>query len=164
EEHVDQLKRAAALLHWALPAAREEIRGITAAALARLTEVPPRPIHGDLKPDHVFLSDGRPVFVDLDSTVLADPVRDPAHFCSYLLGRVDLDSLSPTRARDLAREFADSYFSGVPREWRRRFPFHCAGALVEVACAISRHQRPHWPERASAAIEEARLVLAGGLQ
>ena len=96
--------------------------------------------------------------------MLADPVRDPAHFCSYLLARVGLDYLSAARARALAGEFVESYFSHVPREWRRRFALHCAGALVEVASAIFRHQRPGWPERATLAIEEGGYALAGGLR
>ena len=163
-EQIDQLKRASALLDWACPHARAEVRAITAAVVAGLHDVTPAPIHGDLKPDHVFITDGRPVFVDLDSAVLADPVRDPAHFCSYLLARVGLDYLSAARARALAGEFVESYFSRVPREWRRRFELHCAGALVEVASAIFRHQRPGWPERATLAIEEGGYALAGGLR
>ncbi len=163
-DQIDELNRASAFLHWACPDRRGEVRAIVAGVVAGLTDAPPAPTHGDLKPDHVFLSDGRAVFVDLDSAVLADPVRDPAHFCSYLLGRVGLDALSMSRARALAAEFVDAYFSCVPREWRRRFPFHCAGALVEVACGIFRHQRPGWREGAAAALEEARHVLAGSLR
>ena len=125
--------------------------------VAGLDEVPPGSIHGDLKPDHVMLADGRVGFLDLDSVALGDPVRDSAHFCSYLLGRVGLDALSVARARTLAGEFVDSYFSHVPRHWRRRFPLHCAGALVEVACGIFRHHGPRWREGMNQAVEEARL-------
>ena len=164
EDQLGQLQRAAALVLWACPDVREEVREITAAVVSGLSVVPPGPIHGDLKPDHVFLSDGDVVFVDLDSVALGDPVRDPAHFCSYLLGRVGLDSLSRASARTLAGEFAESYFSHVPGGWRRRFPLHCAGALIEVACGIFRHQRPQWREGAAAAVVEARHILSGGLR
>src|SRR5262249_13805069 len=164
EDQIDQLKRASAFLHWACPDTRAEVGAITAAGATGLTAGPPAPRHRGLKPDHVFLADGHAVFVDVDSAALADPVRDPAHFCSYLLGRVGLEALSRSRARDLAAEFADAYFSRVPREWQRRFVLHSAGALIEVACGIFRHQKPGWPERAAAAIAEARYVLSGGLQ
>jgi phosphotransferase family enzyme len=163
-DQLDQLKRATDIVLWACPEMRVEVQAIAAAVVAGLSEVPPRPIHADLKPDHVFLSDGRVVFVDLDSVVLGDPVRDPAHFCSYLLGRVGLDTLSRTQARALAGAFADSYFSHTPPDWRRQFPLHCAGALIEVACGIFRHQKPRWREGATIAVEEALYVLSGGLR
>ena len=161
-EQLGQVKRAAALVQWACPHLEAEVRAITDAVFAGLEEVPPAPFHGDLKADHVFLSDGRVIFVDLDSVALGDPVRDPAHFCSYILGRVGLDAMPKEQARALARDFAAEYFSHVPTSWRRRFSLHSAGALVEVACGIFRHQEPRWLEKATAAITEARHALSGG--
>jgi len=163
-DQLDQVKRASALVQWACPNAQAEVRAITAAVVAGLEEVAPAPLHGDLKADHVFLSDGRVTFVDLDAVALGDPVRDPAHFCSYLLGRVGLDAMPPEQARALARDFAAEYFSHVPTSWRRRFSLHSAGALIEVACGIFRHQEPRWREQATAAIGEARQALSGGFQ
>ena len=163
-DHWDQLERAAKLVQWACPELRDGVRAVTKAVVSGLGEVPPGPIHGDLKPDHVFLHGDRVVFVDLDSVMSGDPVRDPAHFCSYLLGRVGLETLPMPHVRSLASEFADSYFSHVPRDWRARFPLHCAGALIEVASGIFRHQRPQWRERATMAVQEARHVLSGGLR
>jgi hypothetical protein len=163
-DQLDQLTRASALVQWACPHLENEVRAITAAVVAGLEEVPPGPFHGDLKADHVFLSDGRVTFVDLDAVALGDPVRDPAHFCSYLLGRVGLDTLPPGRARALAMNFADEYFSHVPNGWRRRFSLHSAGALIEVACGIFRHQEPRWLDMATAAVVEARHALSGGFR
>src|SRR5206468_22247 len=95
-----------------------------------------------LKPDHVFLAGDRVIFIDLDSVVLGDPVRDPAHMFAYVAGRVGLDAMTAEQARAAARLFAAEYFDRVPGAWRRRFGLHCAGALVQalsVETQISRH-------------------------
>src|SRR5205807_894070 len=117
----------------ARPELATQVRAITAAVAAGLEEVPPAPIHGDLKPDHVFLAGDRVIFIDLDSVVLGDPVRDPAHMFAYVAGRVGLDAMAAEQARAAAGLFAAEYFDHVPGAWRRRFGLHCAGALVEVA-------------------------------
>jgi Ser/Thr protein kinase RdoA (MazF antagonist) len=133
------------------------------AALTRgLAEVPAAPIHRDLKPDHAFLSDERVTLIDLDSVAMGDPVRDPAHLLSYLLARVGLDPVTPERARAVGSAFVEEYFANVPAEWRARFPLHCAGALLEVASGIFRHQRPGWRERMAEVVAEARTLLPAG--
>src|SRR5205823_3485969 len=75
---LEELRRGATIVEWARPELATHVRAITAAVAAGLEEVPPAPIHGDLKPDHVFLAGDRVIFIDLDSVVLGDPVRDPA--------------------------------------------------------------------------------------
>jgi streptomycin 6-kinase len=160
-DQLDAMKRASVQVQWACPHLRKDLRDITATVAARLRDVPPTPIHGDLKPEHVLVSEGRPVFIDLDSVTLGDPARDPAHFYSYVAGRVGLEQLPLEKARALALAFADEYFSRVPGSWREQFALHCAEALVEVACGIFRHHQPRWREQVTAALEEARYALAG---
>ncbi len=156
---LEELRLGAAIVEWAQPELATLVRAITAAVAAGLEEVPPGPIHGDLKPDHVFLAGERVIFIDLDSVVLGDPVRDPAHLFAYVAGRVGLDALPVEEARAAARLFAAEYFDHVPGAWRRRFGLHCAGALVEVASAIFRRQEAHWPEKVAAAVAAARDCL-----
>ncbi len=156
---LEELRRGATIVEWARPELATHVRAITAAVAAGLEEVPPAPIHGDLKPDHVFLAGDRVIFIDLDSVVLGDPVRDPAHMFAYVAGRVGLDAMTPEQARAAARLFAAEYFDCVPAAWRRRFGLHCAGALVEVASAIFRRQEAHWPEKMAAAVAAARECL-----
>src|SRR5439155_9503284 len=79
---LEELRRGATIVEWARPELATQVRAITAAVAAGLEEVPSAPIHGDLKPDHVFLAGDRVIFIDLDSVVLGDPVRDPAHMRS----------------------------------------------------------------------------------
>ncbi len=156
---LEELRRGAAIVEWARPELGAPVRAITAAVAAGLEEVPPGPIHGDLKPDHVFLAGDRVIFIDLDSVALGDPVRDPAHLFAYVAGRVGLEALPVDEARAAARLFAAEYFEHVPGAWRRRFGLHCAGALVEVASAIFRRQEAEWPEKVAAAVVAARDCL-----
>lgn len=159
-DQLDDLRLAATLVQWACPTARADVQAIMTAIAADLADVPPAPIHGDLKTDHVFLSDDRVLFIDLDSAALGDPVRDPAHLFAYVVCGVGLDALPAERARAAATAFADEYFRHVPREWSRRFALHCAGALLEVASGIFRRQDPGWRDRMAAAIDAARRALA----
>src|SRR5437762_4059681 len=68
---LEELRRGATIVEWARPELGASVRAITAAVAAGLEDVPPGPIHGDLKPDHVFLAGDRVIFIDLDSVALA---------------------------------------------------------------------------------------------
>jgi len=163
-DQLDDVKRASSLVQWACPRKRADVKAITAAVLAGLEEVPPAPIHRDLKTDHIFLSGDRVIFIDLDSVVLGDPVRDPAHLFAHIACQVGLDSMPLKHARLAADAFVEEYFTHVPAQWRQCFPLHCAGAFIEVAGGIFKRQESHWPEKVSAAIEEAQHALSGRFQ
>jgi ATP-binding cassette subfamily B protein/subfamily B ATP-binding cassette protein MsbA len=159
-DQLDDVRRASSLLEWACPRARSEIRAITDAVGAGLEEVRPVPIHRDLKPDHIFLEGDHVTFIDLDSVVLGDPVRDPAHLFAHIVGRVGLDSMTSQQARAASTAFVEEYFAHVPNPWRERFPLHCAGALIEVAAGIFKRQEPRWREKVEAAIEAAEQAMS----
>ncbi len=161
-DQLDDVKLEAGLVQWACPHTRQDVQAITEAVLAGLEEVRPAPIHRDLKADHIFLSNDRVCFIDLDNVAMGDPVRDPAHLYAYLVTRVGLDALSLERARAAAAIFAEEYFAHVPTAWRERFPLHCAGALIEVAGGMFRRQERRWPERVVAAVQAAQTALSGG--
>ena len=161
QDHWEHLRLAANLAQWACPRERKAVEAITTAVLHDLTDVPPAPIHGDLKPDHVFVAGDRVVFIDLDSAVQGDPVRDPAHMFAYLASAAGLGTISSARAKAIAWAFADEYFRSVPTSWRERFPTHCAGALLEVAGGIFRRQDAGWPQKVTAVIEMAQAALSG---
>jgi phosphotransferase family enzyme len=160
-DQLEDVRLAAQLVQWARPPVRAAVDAITAAMMEGLEDVPPAPIHGDLKADHILLSGDRVVFIDLDSAVLADPVRDPAHLFAYIAGRVGLESVPPAQAREAATVFAEEYFRHVPTSWRERFHLHCAGALVEVASGIFRRQEPRWREKVTEVIDLAQRALSG---
>src|SRR5213592_1566181 len=162
-DQLADVNRAASLVQWARPELRAEVEALAAAVGAGLTNVPPAPIHRDLKADHIFVSGDRVCFIDLDSVVLGDPVRDPAHLVAHILARVGLDALPADQARRAADVFVAEYFARVPPAWRDQFLLHCAGALIEVAGGIFKRQEPSWPEKVEAAVAEAHRTASGTL-
>jgi len=160
EDQLDEILRAVTLLQWACPDVAAELDAIAADVARGLGVVAPSPIHRDLKTDHLFLSAGRVMFIDLDSVVLGDPVRDPAHLFAHIAARVGLDALPREDARAAAWTFADEYFRHVPPDWRERFAPHCAGALLEVARGIFKRQEVGWRDKVKIAIAEAHRALA----
>jgi Ser/Thr protein kinase RdoA (MazF antagonist) len=158
-DQLDEVRRAAALVTWACPETRDPVADVMAALERDLPDVPPAPLHRDLKADHVFLDGERVIFIDLDSASLGDPVRDPAHLWSYLMGGVGLDAAPAARIQAAADAFVAEYFAHVPAGWRARFPLHCAGALVEVASGIFRRQEPAWRDKVLTAVQRARQAL-----
>ena len=162
-DQVAVLQRARKLLGWACPHLRWEVESIVEGVLGGLQEVPLRPTHRDLKPDHIFVDGERTIFIDLDSFAKADPVLDPAHLLARLAAMPALFPVPRRRARAAAWEFAEEYFSHVPGAWQERLPFHYAGTLLEVAHGFFRRQAPDWPERIETLLEEARASLQGGV-
>jgi Phosphotransferase enzyme family len=160
-DQLEDVRLAAQLVQWAYPPAGAAVERITAAMVEGLDDVPPAPIHGDLKADHILVSGDRVVFIDLDAAALADPVRDPAHLFAYIAGRVGLESLPAAQALEAASVFADEYFRHVPASWRERFRLHCAGALMEVASGIFRRQEQRWREKVVEVIDLAQRTLSG---
>jgi hypothetical protein len=155
------LERARRLLGWACPHLRLEVESIIEGVLAGLEEVPLRPTHRDLKPDHIFVDGERTIFIDLDSLAKADPVLDPAYLLARLAAMPALFAIPPEQTRTAAREFAEEYFAHVPSTWQERLPFHYAGVLLKAAQGYFRRQAPDWPDKIATLLEEARASLAG---
>jgi hypothetical protein len=138
-----------------------EVESIIEGVLAGLQEVPLRPTHRHLSPDHIFLDGERTTFIDLDMFANADPVLDPARLLTRLAGMPALLPIPRERARVAAREFAEEYFAHVPGAWQERLPFHYAGTLLKTADGYFRRQVPDSLGRIAGLLEEARDSLAG---
>jgi len=149
------IRKAATLVAWICPGARDAIEEIMAELTAGLQEAQPTPIHGDLKPDHLFVSGQQVVFIDLDSVALGDPVRDVASFVAHLASRAGMRSMPADRACAAADAFVEEYFHHAPSSWRGRLPLHSAAAFLEVAAGIFRAQEPGWRETIAWIIEAA---------
>jgi streptomycin 6-kinase len=159
-DEVALLEKAGRVLVRACPYLRLEVESIIEGVLAGLQEVPLRPTHRDLSPDHIFVDGERTIFIDLDSLARADPVLDPAHILVRLAKPAQFP-IPPERTRTAAREFAEEYFAHVPSTWQDRLPFHYAGALLRAAQGFFRRQAPDWPDKIATLLEEARASLAG---
>src|SRR5215208_8457175 len=160
-DHAAYLERAARVLGWGCPHLRLEVESILEGVLAGLQEVPLRPTHRHLSPDHIFLDGGRTTFIDLDMFARADPVLDPARLLTRFAAMPALFPISRDRARAAGWEFAEEYFAHVPGAWQERLPFHYAGTLLKTADGFFRRQVPDWPGRIAGLLEEARASLAG---
>ena len=159
-----QFRHASRLAQWVYPPGRDAIQGILATVDEGLTESTEAPIHGDMKPDHVFVSGDRVTFIDMDSIVLGDPLRDPAYLVAHLASRAGLDSMPEAQARGLADAVAEEYFRFAPASWRKRFALQCAGAFIEVAVAIFRRQERGWQGRVARIIDLAQETLQASVQ
>jgi len=154
------LRRAAGIIAWALPRLTAEVNDLAEAVATRLEEVPPQPVHRDLKTDHIFLDGEHVTFVDLDSFAGADPVLDPAYFLARLFAVPYVIPVQHRRSRAAAAAFAEEYFMHVPASWRDRLALHYAGALLEAAPGIFRRQEPGWSEKMPILLREAGDSLA----
>ena len=160
-DQVAVLEKAGRVLVRACPHLRLEVESIIEGVLAGLEEVPLRPTHRDLKPDHIFLDGDRTMLIDLDSLAKADPVLDPAYLLARLAAMPALFPIPRERVRTAAWEFAEEYFAHVPRTWHDRLPFHYAGALLKMSFGLFGRQTPDWPDKIATLLEEARASLAG---
>lgn len=157
-----EVEGASVLVKWACPQLRDAVQAISDAVTKGLDEGEPAPIHGDLKPDHIFLSGRCVTLIDLDWAAMADPLLDPAQLLAYVTGRVGLDSVPVAFTEQAGATFIEEYFRLVPESWKRRFPLHRAAALLEVAAAIFRRQEPCWPEKITRVIEAAQHEISEG--
>jgi hypothetical protein len=161
EDDLHGLARIQALLEWTCPHLTRAVEQIVAAIADGLEDTPPRPTHGDLKTDHIWLDGDRVVFIDLDSFAGADPVSDPALLLARLTALPLRFAVSADRVRTAALAFANEYFAHVPRGWRRRLTLHYAAATLDVAVSFFRHQEPRWAEKVAGLVQEARESLGG---
>jgi hypothetical protein len=161
EDETRELKRAGALLQWSCPHLGPEVEAIINAVVDGLDDIPSRPTHLDLKPDHILLDGDRLALCDLDSFAEADPVLDPATLLARLAGMPSSFPVRRDRLRTAARAFAEEYFAQVPRAWRHRLPLLYAGAVLKVAVGFFRHQEPCWAEKVAGLVREARESMAG---
>ena len=162
QDQIKNLTKTAALLRWTCPGASEWLDEIVDDVSSRLVTVAVAPIHWDLKTDHVFLDDGRVIFIDVDTVAWGDPVRDPAHLLAHIICRIGLPTWSVEASRAAGRAFVEEYFTHVPPSWRERLDAQYAVAVVETAVGIFKRQEPQWPEKVTACIEEAHQALSGG--
>jgi Phosphotransferase enzyme family len=160
-DEIADLERAGTLLQWACPLLKGEVDAVVSAVAKDLEDVPPRPTHRDLKPDHILLDGDRLALLDLDWHTGADPVLDAAALLATVVSMPFRFHMPHDRVRTAVQALAEEYFVHVPRVWRRRLALHYAGATLKEAVGFFRRQEPRWPETIAALVEEAENSLAG---
>ncbi len=89
--------------------------------------------HGSYIPEHVFLSEGRTIAIDIDEHDVADPGRDLAWFV-VSLQRLGLKQVGSLRARDAAVDaFLREYSAARPHETLNHLPFFKAAECLHRA-------------------------------
>jgi len=161
QDEIAKLERMRESLRSACPRLGPKVEEIVGAVVAGLEEVPPAPVHGDLKPDHILLDGDSVALIDFDKFVRADPILDVANVLFHL-GRVSPRShLSQDRPRAYAQAFVKEYFTHAPEAWRARLLPHCASNALKKAGIALRRQAPDWPDKVEAYLKEAEDSLAG---
>jgi Ser/Thr protein kinase RdoA (MazF antagonist) len=159
-EHLAGVVRAAGYVAWADPELAPALGEIVAGVACGLDGDAAAPVHRDLKPDHVLLTDDGPGLVDLDSCALADPVIDPATLLARLRG-LPLEHPVPAGAAEAAaRAFKDAYLAAVPASWAARLQPLYAGALVELAASLFRRQVRGWEAAVGVLVDDAVASVA----
>ena len=150
--------RAAATLAWALPQLAEDAQRI-ARAVAVVDHGPVVACHGDLKPEHLFVSDERVVLVDLDSRCRSAPAGDVAGLLVRIIASPRLDGIHPRVAVRTAAAFLDEYRRVTPPMFVATLHLHVARAALDLAASAFRRQLPDWREHSAWLVHEADAAL-----
>ncbi len=110
--------------------------------------------HGSYMPEHVILSGGRTVVIDLDEYDVADPARDLAWFI-VSLERLALKKRGSLRAHDQSVDsFLDSYRASGPRDASKHLAFYKAAECLHRAVRDLRKRIPPIPEWSEIMLDE----------
>lgn len=150
--------RAAATLAWALPPLAADAERI-ARAVAASDDEPAVDCHGDLKPEHLFVSRGRVVLVDLDSRCRSTPAADVADLLVRIIASPRFDGVHPRIALGAASAFLSEYRRVTPPSFVATLHLHVARAALDLAASAFRRQLPDWAEHSAWLVHEADTAL-----
>lgn len=132
-------------------------------ALDRLCQTLPKPftddvmtpVHGDMKPEHVFLSGEAATLIDVEGIELSDPILDLGN----LMARFDQLSRMPEHSPDACRHaFELAAAMQTEASDAKRAAAYALGKLKTATYAV-RHQEPGWAEAARAIVDECATTL-----
>ena len=132
---IDRLKRDEALLASAHPELAGIIATLVTTIVARLSGVPPAPIHGDLKPEHVYVDGSNVFIIDFDFLRASDPMLDVVRM-ETCLAKSQVPASAPSGYEAAARVFIDEYFACSPRDVQERLPLYHAMSMITAASRV----------------------------
>ena len=117
------------------------------------------PGHGDFKPPHVILGNGRTTTCDWDRFDVADPWRDVARFV-VALERLALRHFGSMRALDAAaNSFLKTYSATGRLGINLHLPFHMAATCVQFAKYDISQPITCWRDEMAALLDEGQRIL-----
>ncbi len=150
--------RAAAILAWALPPLATDAEHI-ARTVAAVDDEPAVACHGDLKPEHLFVSGARVILVDLDSRCRSTPAADVADLLVRIIASPRFDGVHPRIALGAASAFVNEYRRVTPPSFVATLHLHVARAALDLAASAFRRQLPDWAEHSAWLVHEADAAL-----
>jgi aminoglycoside phosphotransferase (APT) family kinase protein len=155
---IDRLKRDEALLASAHPELAGTIATLVTTIVARLSGVPPAPIHGDLKPEHVYVDGSNVFIIDFDFLRASDPMLDVVRMETYL-AKSQVPASAPSGHEAAARVFIDEYFACSPRDVQERLPLYHAMSMITAASRVKSGGNSDQPLLVEEVIRQATLLL-----
>lgn len=158
-----QAHQAGDLITEANPDLASLVTGILDPVSDALQNAPIGFIHGDLKPEHVVVSEAadRVSVLDFDLSATGDPILDIAHFLAFL-GKPSSRSRAQTaQTSSPGHVFLDAYFTHAPDDGRARIGCYHAITALHRAAGLSRSAGANAGEQAAAILEEGLRYLSG---
>lgn len=157
EQEQRKYERTSRLLAWACPKAQPALQRIEAAAPAVWRGAVLGPTHGDMKPDHLFISSESQAvhLIDNDALAIGNPLLDIGSMLTRLDAMHWLDGADEQRARAINETFSDAYFGTVPASWSRHLGEVRALSTLLICQHAVQRLVPGWQARVLAELEKA---------
>ena len=155
---IDRLKRDEALLASAHPELAGTIATLVTTIVAGLSGVPPAPVHGDLKPEHVYVDGSNVFMIDFDFLRASDPMLDVVRMETYL-AKSQAPASAPSGREAAARVFIEEYFACSPRDVQERLPLYHAMSMITAASRVKSRGNSDRPLLVEEVIRQATLLL-----
>jgi aminoglycoside phosphotransferase (APT) family kinase protein len=145
------LAEEGALIEALLESARE--------ANGRLEQAPPTFIHGDLKLEHLLVTETGMALIDFDTCGRGDPALDAGTFLADL--RLWYAVYHQPGLEKAQGKFLEGYAPGAPAAWLVRARLYEAIELVKMAARRLPLFDEHWPALMESLVRDARRVMEG---
>ncbi len=159
ERMARRLTRAASLIAWACPDTAPLSNEIVANINQQFSSLQARPVHGDLKPEHIFVDGEQVTLIDNESIELGDPAFD----LGRLLARLEVDE-SRTKTNKiesllLARAFLERYASISEARELRNLSVGLAVGRLRLALHWLQGLYPNWQNGVRAQVNHAHRAI-----
>ena len=157
---LDVIEQASAFLHALLPRAGATIRALLESARElhpMLPEELPTGTHGDLKVEHLWVTESGLTVIDFDTCALSDPALDLGTFLADL--RVCYSTHDLPGMEEAQRHFLEGYSSGAPDGRLMRGRLYEALEIVKLVARRVQLFDEQWASHTEELVGSARLVM-----